>query len=74
MSDDLKKQLEAYASIGDEMAKQHAPSCDYHKLGKDMAAMCRAAATSTGPAQVATSAYRSNYETIFGKRVEAGQA
>ena len=27
-----------------------------------------------GPAQVATEAYRANYETLFGKRQEAGQA
>jgi hypothetical protein len=45
----------------------HHPSCEKHPDNV-------ARATGAGSAQVATPAYRSNYETIFGKRVEAGQA
>jgi hypothetical protein len=45
----------------------HLPTCSKHPDNV-------AKTAGSGPAQVATSAYRSNYETIFGKRVEAGQA
>jgi hypothetical protein len=45
----------------------HAPECPSHPDNK-------AKVSGSGPAQVATPAYRSNYETIFGKKMAAGQA
>lgn len=69
-----KDDLEALAQSADALAEEHSPSCGAHRFARDVAAQLRAAATSSGPAQVATPSYRSNWTTIFGKKTDAGQA
>jgi hypothetical protein len=51
-------------------AKTHAEACP---VGQALTSVADFLEAMTGPAQVATEAYRQNWETIFGKPVEAGQ-
>lgn len=64
-------------------AAEHSSNCPVAKALRHAAANVRASAQGapwqgsygqSGPAQVATPAYRSNYETIFGKKMQAGLA
>lgn len=63
MTDDDER--ERHEFIAETFGFEHKAHCPSHPANKAKAA---------GPAQVATPAYRSNYETIFGKKVSAGQA
>ena len=74
MKDDDKKTLEEVAKRADACAEDHEEHCYMHHAFRSIAKNARAMAAGDGPAQVTTPAYRSNYETIFGKRVDAGQA
>lgn len=49
-------------------------TCPMKHVAKAISFVCRTDATSSGPAQVSTPEYRTNYTTIFGDRVERGQA
>jgi hypothetical protein len=71
---DDKKILEEVARRAEAEAEKHDEGCYMRDAFKAIGANARAMAAGDGPAQVATPAYRSNYETIFGGRVEAGQA
>ena len=75
MNDDQRKQLEAAASAADRIAAEHRPTCGTAKLMRAASdALRNALATNKGPAQVATPAYRENWDTLFGKRHPVGQA
>jgi len=76
MSDDRKKALEAFADAADRMADWHEPhGCATPGVLRSVSGIVRnSLATSRGPAQVATPAYRDHWETLFGKRQPVGQA
>ena len=75
MSDDRKRALEAVAQAADRIADEHRPTCGTAQLMRAVSQAVRGAAgQSKGPAQVATPAYRDNWETLFGKRQPVGQA
>lgn len=73
MADD-KKILEEVAKRAEAEASKHEEGCYLKDAFKSIGARARAMAAGDGPAQVATPQYRENFETIFGKRVVAGQA
>ena len=75
-SDDAKKTLEQFAREADRVADEHQDhDCATTPLLRAVSAVVRrAAATSSGPAQVATPAYRDHWETLFGKKQPVGQA
>jgi|GEM_PF-2202509 len=76
MDDDRRKALEAAARAADAVADEHLPTCDAAVLMRAIGSSARAAlaATGRGPAQVATPAYRDNWDTLFGKGQVVGQA
>jgi hypothetical protein len=75
MKDDHRKALEAAAERAEEGARQHSDACGAGKLLRSVAASARQAlAGGSGPAQVATEAYREHWETLFGKKMAPGQA
>lgn len=69
-----RKFFEGVAEIADKIADSHGTDCPLNGSFRRVAHAARECATESGPAQVATPAYRSNWETIFGKHVDAGQA
>lgn len=72
---DKDEMLKEAADLADAIAEGHAGhGCGMTGFMREVSGVLRAASTASGPAQVATPTYRSNYETIFGKRVEAGLA
>ena len=72
---DEKRLLEAAASAADRIADEHRPTCGTAQLMRAVSGAARdALAKSKGPAQVATLAYRKNWETLFGKKQTVGQA
>jgi hypothetical protein len=75
MNDDQKKALEAAAHAADRIADEHHPKCGTSVLMRAVSSATRnAIGESRGPAQVATLAYRSNWDALFGKRQPVGQA
>ena len=67
MSDDAtKKVLNELAAAADEVRNAHRPGCVMHDIAHAIGGVCRAAATSYGPAQVATEEYRSSWDRTFG--------
>lgn len=78
MSDDKKKEHPVAAVLRREAA-MHEDECPAKALFTEFADAIDGresenAATSGGPAQVATETYRNNFDTIFGKRQVVGQA
>lgn len=74
MSDDRSKALEAAAIAADRIADEHKPTCGIAQIMRAISSAVRqAAGASKGPAQVATTAYRTNWDTLFGKQ-PVGQA
>jgi hypothetical protein len=78
MSDDKKKEHPVAAVLRREAAV-HQDECPAKALFTEFADAidgheAENAATSDGPAQVATPQYRSNWDTIFGKKQVVGQA
>ena len=75
MNDDQKKTLEVAARAADQVATEHRPTCGISVLMRAVGDAARdALAASRGPAQVATPAYRANWDTLFGKQQTVGQA
>jgi hypothetical protein len=75
VTDDQRKQLEAAARAADQIAAEHRPTCGTAVLMRAVSEGARnTLAAHKGPAQVATLAYRKNWETLFGKRQTVGQA
>ncbi len=75
MNDDQKKALESVARAADRIADEHHPECGTAKIMRAVGVAARnAIGASRGPAQVATLAYRSNWDALFGKRQPVGQA
>lgn len=73
--DDKRKLLEEAASAADKIADEHRPTCGTAQLMRAISNAARqAAGASKGPAQVATPAYRTNWDTLFGKKQPVGQA
>ena len=75
MSDE-KKQENPVVSFLEGVAAQHQEACPVNQVCKALIAGIDdgSVSTSSGPAQVATEAYRNNYATIFGKKQVVGQA
>ena len=74
MTDD-KPDPDTIEEVGEALIAQHGERCGLHHVGHAMVgAANKIRATSGGPAQVATDAYRQNWDTIFGGRVAVGQA
>lgn len=78
MNDDQRKMLEVVAQAAENTAREHQPSCGTAKLMKIIGDAARGALGSesarSGPAQVATEAYRQNWDTLFGSKQTVGQA
>ena len=78
MTDDQKKMLETAAQSADRIADSHSPTCGTGQLMRLIGDSARAAlgggAARSGPAQVATEAYRQNWDTLFGSKQTVGQA
>jgi len=84
MSDDdsakrLIRVLDDIADTAEQTATEHVEECPAHDFSKDVSRIARRTAgalrsTSGGPAQVATSQYRANWDTIFGRPTVVGQA
>ena len=75
--------LQELASVVRAEAAEHADhECSTTVVGNLVADICdqarenyvRAVRAGSGPAQVATDAYRQNYETFFGKKTVVGEA
>lgn len=73
---DEKRLLEAAARAADKIADEHRPACGTAQLMRAVSSAARnaAAGASKGPSQVATPAYRENWDTLFGKKQPVGQA
>jgi len=81
MHDSKWKVLEGFANAADEIADEHEThvDCGTTPLMRDLSDTIRRGvaagmAASRGPAQVATAAYRNNWDTLFGKKQTVGQA
>jgi len=75
VTDDERRALEAAADLADRAAETHRPTCGAGKILRATGEAIRASlAVGWGPAQVATPAYRENWDTLFGKRQTVGQA
>ncbi len=78
MNDDEKKRLEALARACDRVADDHKThDCDTTPILRAVSGAVRHAVRDSGhkgPAQVATDAYRENWQTLFGKKAPVGQA
>jgi hypothetical protein len=76
MSEKIDK--EAVAKLIDEAAEQHSKTCPVGGVLRGLAARVRE--EQSGPAQVATPAYRDGWDatfngkTIFGKKIQPGAA
>ena len=70
-----RRLLERVAPLVDRLADDHPEPCPVGELARGVGrAIRRELGGGDGPAQVASEQYRENFETIFGKRVEPGQA
>lgn len=76
MKDEDDVDLEAIADAADLCAAEHDEhNCPISPLLRQASGILRSvAATSRGPAQVATEMYRSNWDGIFGGKQPVGQA
>ena len=77
MNDSKWDVLEGFAKAADEIADEHEThDCGTTPLLRTLSGNLRdTVAAARGPAQVATSAYRNNWETLFGgKKQPVGQA
>jgi hypothetical protein len=80
MDDDEKDDHKAIAEMAEAIAANHGAGTEHAcPLGKLMAdvgveARRRMKCTTSGPAQIATEAYRRNWEGAFGARTIVGQA
>jgi hypothetical protein len=75
VTDDERRALEAAADLADREADTHRPTCGAGKFLRAAGEAIRASlAGGSGPAQVATPAYRENWDTLFGKKQTVGQA
>lgn len=76
--ENLDKALEAYERIADAVSEDHDHDCPTGDIARTVGAACRGArellAAGSGPAQVATNAYRSGWDNVFGNRQPRGQA
>ncbi len=74
MNDDDRKKVALM--VGEGLQRCHHDACRSagDALVRSASSTEAPKAAGGGPAQVATPAYRTNYDTIFGRRVEAGQA
>lgn len=82
-SGSLDERLRLADKVGHDVAREHTHdgrTCDFGEFAREYGGVARRmrvslammSATSHGPAQVATPAYRSNWETIFGTKQEVG--
>lgn len=77
MEDSKWDVLEGFAKAADEIADEHEThvDCGTTPLMRDLSATIKGAvARGRGPAQVATTAYRNNWDTLFGKKQTVGRA
>ena len=70
-----KKMLTALADATERIRDQHREGCHIRAVADQLSGLYRAAATGSGPAQVATADYRASWERTFsGKKPVVGQA
>jgi len=79
MNDDEKKPENPVAAVLRRAASEHREDCGVGQIFRQFADAlegrdAESAASAGGPAQVATAAYRNNFETIFGQKQVVGQA
>ena len=77
MTDDEKETVADFldfAADRHEEEEHEDESCPISDGVRRVSARLRSDMTSAGPAQVATTAYRSGWDGIFGKKQEVGQA
>jgi hypothetical protein len=81
MKDDVvDKYLALAETAGDKLSREHDDPCPLAHAGKTLREVARelrvemALAAGSGPAQVATDAYRQGWDNIFGGKRSVGQA
>jgi hypothetical protein len=76
--DEKRKQLEAAAQLADAVGAEHhghSGCATTAVMGQISRSIRQSLSTSAGPAQVATAAYRQNWDVLFGgKQQPVGQA
>jgi hypothetical protein len=77
--DEKRRSLETVATLADELGAEHRGhepyGCDTARvMGQISGSIRQTLATSRGPAQVASPAYRENWNALFGSRQPVGQA